>query len=75
MARKREALRTDGRTDIHGTKTYICLPQGETYNKNVLVDALFKRKNGMKRIYFIFAISWIQHVMYSVQQSWKENLI
>ena len=24
--------RTDGRTDIHGTKTYICLPQGETYN-------------------------------------------
>ena len=32
MARTREALRTDGRTDIHGTKTYVCLPQGETYN-------------------------------------------
>ena len=27
--------RTDGRTDIHGTKTYICLPQGETYNYEV----------------------------------------
>ena len=33
MARKREALRTDGRTDIHGTKT----PQGETYNYDIAV--------------------------------------
>ena len=32
MARTREALRLDGRTDIHEAKTYICLPQGETYN-------------------------------------------
>ena len=24
--------RTDGRTDIHGGKNNICLPQGETYN-------------------------------------------
>ena len=32
MARTRETLRTDGRTDIHEAKSYICLPQGETYN-------------------------------------------
>ena len=36
MARTRKALqtdgRTDGRTDIHGGKNNICLPQGETYN-------------------------------------------
>ena len=25
---------TDGRTDIHGGKNNICLPQGETYNKS-----------------------------------------
>ena len=30
MVRTREALRTDGRTNIHEAKTYICLPQGET---------------------------------------------
>ena len=28
--------RTDGRTDIHGGKNNICLPQGETYNKTNL---------------------------------------
>ena len=37
MARTRKALQTDGRrdgrTDIHGGKNNICLPQGETYNK------------------------------------------
>ena len=35
MARTKEALRTDGQMDIHGTKTYICLPQGETYNSRI----------------------------------------
>ena len=30
---------TDGRTDIHGGKNNICLPQGETYNnKPVMWD-------------------------------------
>ena len=40
MARTREALMTDGRTEIREAKTYICLPQGETYNSQV--SALLK---------------------------------
>ena len=34
MARTRVALHTDIRTDIHGGKNNICLPQGETYNES-----------------------------------------
>ena len=37
MAQTSEALRTDGRTDIHGTKTYVCHPQGRhNETKNIL---------------------------------------
>ena len=32
MARTKGSV-TDGRTDIREDKIYICLPQGETYNK------------------------------------------
>ena len=32
MARTRKVLQTNGRTDIHGGKNNICVPQGETYN-------------------------------------------
>ena len=40
MARTREALRKDGRTDvrtdgIHEAKTYIWLPHGKTYNNTL----------------------------------------
>ena len=48
--RTRVALHTDTRTDIHGGKNNICLPQGKTYNKKIFETKKLKKCQNTTKI-------------------------